>query len=595
MTPTPLHVIPYVCLFFHPCLSSSATDCYNISTKGVDYVGNISVTVDGIACQPWDAPSLIPDPTAHIHPISSLFRRYLENHNHCRNPEGRGDRPWCYTQSKNIRWQYCDITACKSFLDNITANNSSPMNSSNENLHNVVILALAVPVAGITIIVLLLIFFTCSVFFIQHVRRQRSKAAMISSSNGLVQLKELKTTSQVNPLYTKNPKLGSMEFNALEYEASKLIRYPKDCLTYICDLGEGHFGVVIKAEASGISVEGNLTVAVKVLKEGSSIKMKEEFFREATFVNNFDHPNIVKLIGVCSEQEPYCMILEYMSEGDLNGLLRHNNPTQSLISAQRGATGFSIKQLVDMAIDIAAGLSYLSKYHYVHRDLATRNCLVNKDLKVKLADFGLSQEIYTDNYFRLKGTEMLPIRWMPPESIVYAKFSAQGDVWSFGVVLWEIFSFGAQPYFGKSNEEVVQYVRDGNVLEPPLNCPQEIYDLMVDCWAMDPNERPTSEELHVGLQRWTPEMSASLHVQAKQVHYQNMTTILEYARKSLDGTAQVMQIENRLNGELAKNTNECTCSLSVKSSYDTLQPMPTDVPHYDENLSVLPLPAIIDD
>ena len=529
----------------------------------------MNITEHGIPCQPWDAPSLIHNPrlSVHIHPLSSLFRRYLEGHNYCRNPEGRGNRPWCYTLNSTVRWEYCDIPVC----------------SDSNNAGLLIAAGFTTGGAVLAIFIIVTLIAICCIWW----KITRKKNKLIIGSDGLIHLKEMKSISQVNPLYALNPKSTSMEFNALEYEASKLPRYPRDNLTYVCDLGQGHFGVVVRAEASGIIPgQDKLTVAVKVLKEGSSLKTKEEFFREATLMNNFDHPNIVRLIGVCCEQEPYCMILEHMSEGDLNSLLCRNNPMKSLTRVQCGFTGFSVKQLVDMAIDIAAGLSYLSKNHYIHRDLATRNCLVGKELKVKLADFGLSQEIYTDNYFRLKDTEMLPIRWMPPESIVYAKFSAQGDVWSFGVVLWEIFSFGAQPYFGKSNEEVVQYVRDGYLLESPYNCPQEIYDLMVDCWAMDPNERPTSEELYVGLRRWTPEMSATLHIQAKQPHYQNMSTILEYARRSLDGSATNHQLETTIGGD----TTPRYSSQPTRQTYDHLQSIVADDEQNDT--FVLPLPII---
>ena len=236
-----------------------------------------------------------------------------------------------------------------------------------------------------------------------------------------------------------------------------------------------------------------------------------------------------------------------------------------------------------MAVDIAAGMSYLSKNHYVHRDLATRNCLVDTELRVKIADFGLSQDVYSDDYFRLKDSEMLPIRWMPPEAILYSKFSIQGDVWSFGVVLWEIFSFGIQPYYGKSNEEVIQYVRDGNVLEPPPNCPQEIYDLMADCWAMDPNERPTSDELHDGLRRWTPEisMSANLLVQTREPNYQNMSTILEYSRGCLDGSTPKPQ----------ETTGATVCSNGL--SYDHLDPLKAAIGTAEKNNSLVIPPSAI--
>ena len=345
-----------------------------------------------------------------------------------------------------------------------------------------------------------------------------------------------------NPLYAK--KYQMFQPNQLEYDGVKLPEYPRSQIVYIRDLGQGHFGIVVQAEATNIE-EGKekSTVAIKVLKEGASPQFKKEFFREASLMCAFDHPNILKLLGVCIEMEPLCMIFEFMELGDLNDFLRKHSPNNCegsslsrLGNLKPGEAGLTTQQLVFIAIDIATGLEYLTQNHYVHRDLATRNCLVNSELRVKISDFGLSQDIYSTDYFRLGDSELLPIRWMPPEAILYAKFTTQSDVWSYGIVLWEIFSFGVQPYFSLTNEEVVAHVRDGNVLNCPEKCPQEIYDLMLDCWAMNPSERPTAAELRMGLGRWSPNLSATLAQQQasqKKPDYQNMATVREYAATQL--------------------------------------------------------------
>jgi receptor tyrosine kinase len=344
-----------------------------------------------------------------------------------------------------------------------------------------------------------------------------------------------------------------------EYTHVKLPEYNRDKLIYICDLGEGHFGLVIRAEAPDImSQEPNSTVAVKVLKEGASSATKTEFFREASLMAGFNHPNILKLLGVCIEQEPLCMIFEYMEMGDLNNFLRENAPPYLHSFPCTGPKTLpdrlSVKGLVDISKDIAAGLAYLSKNHYVHRDLATRNCLVNKALRVKIADFGLSQDVYSNDYFRLGDSELLPVRWMPPEAILYSKFTICSDIWSFGVVLWETFSYGIQPYYGMSNEEVVQYVRECNVLKCPQKCPQEIYDLMLDCWNIDPQERPKAYEISEGLDKWTPDLSAQLEVQTRHPDYQNMSTILEWARRSREtGNYYLLEDPNNQNGDVNQN------------------------------------------
>ena len=369
----------------------------------------------------------------------------------------------------------------------------------------------------------------------------QEKLADINNSAALTSIAKGKGDVTDNPLYAVNPL--SKQMQALEYDGMKLPEFPRQNIFYIKDLGQGHFGIVVQAEVTGLEQGRERSpVAIKVLKEGASTQAKKEFFREANLMDTFDHPNILKLLGVCIDQEPLCMIFEFMELGDLNMFLRQNSPDRlagSNPSLNRCGkpvkSTLSTQQLVCMAMDIAAGLDYLAQNHFVHRDLATRNCLVSRNLQVKISDFGLSQDIYTTDYFKMGDTELLPIRWMPPEAILYAKFTVESDIWSFGVVLWEIFSFGIQPYFSMTNEEVVHHVRSGNVMNCPENCPQVIYDLMLDCWVMDPTGRPKAGEIHAGLQRWNPNLSAAA-IQSEdtsQSNYQNMGVVREYAEKDM--------------------------------------------------------------
>lgn len=147
-------------------------------------------------------------------------------------------------------------------------------------------------------------------------------------------------------------------------------------------------------------------------------------------------------------------------------------------------------------------MEYLSENHYVHRDLAARNCLVSKDMIVKISDFGLSRDMYSCDYYRVQSKSLLPVRWMPPESILYGKFTTESDVWSYGVVLWEIYSYGVQPYYGYNNQEVINLIRSRKLLPCPDACPSYCYALMVECWAEQAIRRPNFSEIAHRLKIW---------------------------------------------------------------------------------------------
>ncbi|XP_051985604.1 NT-3 growth factor receptor-like isoform X2 [Xyrauchen texanus] len=258
------------------------------------------------------------------------------------------------------------------------------------------------------------------------------------------------------------------------------------------ELGEGAFGKVFLAECYNLSPnQDKMLVAVKTLKD-PTLAARNDFQREAELLTNLQHEHIVKFYGVCVDGDPLIMVFEYMKHGDLNKFLRAHGPdAMILIDGQpmqsNGELGLS--QMLHIASQIAAGMVYLSSQHFVHRDLATRNCLVGNGLLVKIGDFGMSRDIYSSDYYRVGGHTMLPIRWMPPESIMYRKFSTDSDVWSFGVIMWEIFTYGKQPWFQLSNNEVIECITQGRVLDRPRLCPKEVYDLMLGCWQREPQQR----------------------------------------------------------------------------------------------------------
>ncbi|XP_067429847.1 neurotrophic tyrosine kinase, receptor, type 2b [Thunnus thynnus] len=268
------------------------------------------------------------------------------------------------------------------------------------------------------------------------------------------------------------------------------------------ELGEGAFGKVFLAECYNLTPDQEkLHVAVKTLKEASE-SGRADFYREAELLTNLQHEHIVTFYGVCVESDPLIMVFEYMKHGDLNKFLRSHGPDAVLMADGQHSILVELtqSQMLHIAQQIAAGMVYLASQHFVHRDLATRNCLVGENLLVKIGDFGMSRDVYSTDYYRVGGHTMLPIRWMPPESIMYRRFTTESDVWSLGVVLWEIFTYGKQPWYQLSNNEVIECITQGRVLQRPRTCPKEVYDLMLGCWQREPYMRLNIKEIHSMLQ-----------------------------------------------------------------------------------------------
>ena len=278
-------------------------------------------------------------------------------------------------------------------------------------------------------------------------------------------------------------------------------------------LRTGHYGEVVVADTARLSLKDmhlsktetnkdvSITVAVKRLKPDATPSQRRAFETEAKFLSRIRHPNVVRLLGACYE-DPAFIMMEYMKDGDLSQFLQKYLEVVS-IATPSSTTQITQSTLVYMACQIASGMKQLAALNFVHRDLATQNCLIGKNFSVKVASLGVDKNIYQSHYFRVQGNTLLPIRWMATECFD-GKFSEKSDVWAFGVTMWEMFTLAKQlPYRHLSDEEVIHNALKTEYRLFPAqspSCPQSVYEIMEQCWVMNLNERSTFRELHTLLQ-----------------------------------------------------------------------------------------------
>ncbi|XP_031442494.1 protein tyrosine kinase 2aa isoform X19 [Clupea harengus] len=249
-------------------------------------------------------------------------------------------------------------------------------------------------------------------------------------------------------------------------------------------IGEGQFGDVHQGVYASTE-NPTLSVAIKTCKNCTSDSVREKFLQEALTMRQFDHPNIVKLIGVITEN-PVWIIMELCTMGELRSFLQVRKYSLDLAS------------LILFAHQLSTALAYLESKRFVHRDIAARNVLVSSADCVKLGDFGLSRYMEDSSYYKASKGK-LPIKWMAPESINFRRFTSASDVWMFGVCMWEILMFGIKPFQGVKNNDVIGRIENGERLAMPPNCPPTLYSLMTKCWAYDPSKRPRFTELKTQL------------------------------------------------------------------------------------------------
>uniref|UniRef100_A0A8C9EEQ4 Fibroblast growth factor receptor n=2 Tax=Phocoena sinus TaxID=42100 RepID=A0A8C9EEQ4_PHOSS len=284
--------------------------------------------------------------------------------------------------------------------------------------------------------------------------------------------------------------------------------FPRDKLTLGKPLGEGCFGQVVMAEAVGIDKEKPkeaVTVAVKMLKDDATEKDLSDLVSEMEMMKMIGkHKNIINLLGACTQDGPLYVIVEYASKGNLREYLRARRPPGMEYSydiTRVPEEQMTFKDLVSCTYQLARGMEYLASQKCIHRDLAARNVLVTENNVMKIADFGLARDINNIDYYKKTTNGRLPVKWMAPEALFDRVYTHQSDVWSFGVLMWEIFTLGGSPYPGIPVEELFKLLKEGHRMDKPANCTNELYMMMRDCWHAVPSQRPTFKQLVEDLDR----------------------------------------------------------------------------------------------
>ncbi|XP_066022960.1 muscle, skeletal receptor tyrosine protein kinase isoform X1 [Pocillopora verrucosa] len=542
------------CSFYQPANGGDAPECYEWpdipgdNTNSIDcyfgvglgYRGNVNVTRSGRTCQSWRSQC----PHRHWR-IPKDVAKSKNDSNLCRNPDSSApDGPWCYTTDPNVRWEYCNVSRCPSRSKELpppprrfTVKNvqtryliltwDEPVNASLHQIQSFTIERWTSRSENVS--VAKTVPYPESKMIMNDLEPSTEYTLRLSSNNMYGRSDGVFLTQNTLPdrfivnlmLIIVLPlglafifivivcvKFGSNRKsrpNKVYDETEIFIRrnweeIRRSDVILQDKLGEGAFGEVFKGV---VCIKGNTRAcAVKKLKANTAEKEKEDLLNELQILVTIgEHPNIISLIGACTKSESILVIVSLAPNGCLLNELKKNRENlyygDSITSV-----GFTRVDKLKIARDVACGMSHLSSKKCVHRDLAARNVLLGDRNVAMVSDFGLSRDVYESGEYETLSRGMLPVRWMALESLDFFTFNTKTDVWSFGVLLWEIESEGIMPYCELGGAmEIIEYLQSGQILAKPDGCPNEIYEIMKSCWDLDPMKRPSFVDLLASLEK----------------------------------------------------------------------------------------------
>ncbi|XP_040176609.1 proto-oncogene tyrosine-protein kinase receptor Ret [Rana temporaria] len=394
----------------------------------------------------------------------------------------------------------------------------------------------------------------------------------------------------------RRPSLDSME-NQVSVDSFKIPEdpkweFPRKNLVLGKTLGEGEFGKVVKATAFRLKGKaGYTTVAVKMLKESASQSELRDLLSEFNLLKQVNHPHVIKLYGACTQDGPLHLIVEYAKYGSLRSFLRESRkvgPSSVGGDSNRNSSyldnpderALTMGDLISFAWQISRGMQYLAEMKLVHRDLAARNVLVAEGRKMKISDFGLSRDVYEEDSYVKRSKGRIPVKWMAIESLFDHIYTMHSDVWSFGVLLWEIVTLGGNPYPGIAPERLFNLLKTGYRMEKPENCSDEMYNLMLKCWKQEQDKRPAfgeiSKELEKMMVKSRDYLDLAASTPADSMLYddglsEEETPLVDCNNAPLPRTLPSTWIENKLYGMSYPNWPEES---------------PVPIPRFDANKSV---------